>query len=43
MTQQTYERIHSPAAYEYQSEWADDYAEMFGKAPYLPPALKNRW
>ncbi|KAK3358401.1 hypothetical protein B0T24DRAFT_600112 [Lasiosphaeria ovina] len=39
----TYERIHGPASYDYQSRWAKEYAEKFGKAPYLPPAIKNRW
>ncbi|XXG98833.1 hypothetical protein Hte_005163 [Hypoxylon texense] len=39
----TYELIQGPATYEYQSAWSKKYAEKFGKAPYIPPALKNRW
>ncbi|KAK0610591.1 amidase signature domain-containing protein [Bombardia bombarda] len=39
----TYERIHGPATLEYQSAWAKEYANKFGKAPYLPPSIKNRW
>ncbi|KAK0622497.1 hypothetical protein B0T14DRAFT_563947 [Immersiella caudata] len=41
--QVTYKQIHGPASYDYQSEWAKEYGEMFGKAPYLAPAIKNGW
>ncbi|KAK0645729.1 amidase signature domain-containing protein [Cercophora newfieldiana] len=43
VSKSTYERIHGPASYDYQSKWAKEYAETFGKAPYLSPAIKNRW